>query len=79
MKTSITLRVSNKINLKIYHHGENDCSSRSFDYPQQDEAGQLDHSEHVHLPQGNVAEVDQVRLVLGRHSKQFDAVKKLHM
>lgn len=60
-----------------HHHGEDDGGGRGLDDPEDDEAGQLHHSEHVDLPQRDVAQVDQVRLVFGWHAEQFDAVEEL--
>ncbi len=60
-----------------HHHGEDHSSSRGLDDPEDDETGQLHHSEHVDLPQRDIAQVDQVRLVFGRHAEQFDPVKQL--
>lgn len=60
-----------------HHHGEDDGSGRGLDGPEDDEAGQLHHSEDVDLPQRDVAQVDEVRLVFGRHAEQFDPVEQL--
>ena len=60
-----------------YHHGENDSGCGGLDDPEQYEAGELHQGENMDLPQGNVAQVDQVRLVLGWHTKQLDTVKEL--
>lgn len=60
---------SEKKKKKTYHHGKNYCSSRSFYHPQEDQTGELDDCEDVDLPEGHVAEVNQVGLVLSGHSK----------
>lgn len=60
-----------------HHHGEDDGGGRDLDGPEDDEAGQLNHGEDVDLPQRDVAQVDQVRLVFGRHAEQFDPVEQL--
>lgn len=60
-----------------HHHGEDNSGGRGLDGPEDDEAGQLHHGEDVDLPQRDVAQVDQVRLVFGRHAEQFDAVEQL--
>lgn len=60
-----------------YHHGEDDCGPGRLDDPQQDQAAELDDGEEVHLPQRDVAKVDEVWLMLGRHAKQLQAVEKL--
>lgn len=53
-----------------YHHGEDDGGPGRLDDPQQHQAAELDDGEEVHLPQWDVAKVDEVRLVLGRHAEQ---------
>ena len=60
-----------------YHHGEHHGCGRGLDDPQQNQTGQLDQREDMDLPQRNVAQVDQIWLVLGRHSEQLDTVKEL--
>jgi len=60
-----------------YHHGEDDSGPGGLDDPQQGETRELDDGEEVNLPQGHVAEVDEVRLVLGWHAEQLEAVKEL--
>lgn len=61
----------------MYHHGEDDGSGGGLDHPQQHQAGELGDGEQVHLPQGHVAQVDEVGLVLGWHAEQLDPVKEL--
>lgn len=60
-----------------YHHGEDDGGPGRLDDPQQDQAAELHDGEEVHLPQWDVAKVDEVWLVLGRHAEQPQAIKKL--
>jgi len=61
----------------VHHHGEDDGGGGRLDDPQQHQAGELGDGEQVHLPQGHVAQVDEVGLVLGRHAEQLEAVKEL--
>lgn len=49
------------------HHGEDDGQEGGFEDPEDGQAGDLDQREEVHPPQRDVAEVGEVRLVLGRH------------
>lgn len=60
-----------------YHHGKHHSRCRGLDYPQQDQTGELNQGEDVDLPQRHISQVDQIRLVLSRHAKQFDSVKEL--
>lgn len=62
----------------FYHHGEDNGSLGSLDDPQQDQAAELDDGEEVHLPQRDVAKVDEVRLMFGRHAEQLQTVEELH-
>ena len=48
-----------------------------LDGPEQDEADQLDQGEEMHLSQGDVPQVDEIRLVFGRHPKQLQAIEEL--
>lgn len=75
--TRNTGNTENTGNTVSHHHGEDDGGAGSFDGPEQDEAEQLDEGEEVHLAQGHVAQVDEVRLVLGRHPEQLQAVEEL--
>lgn len=59
------------------HHGENNSGGWRLDDPEQHEAGELGDSEQVNLPQGDVAQVDKVGLVLGGHAEQLQTVKEL--
>lgn len=61
-----------------YHHGKDDGGFGGLDDPEHDEAGELDDGEEVHLPHGDVPQVDEVRLVLRWHRKQQQAIKELH-
>lgn len=60
-----------------HHHGEHNSSRWRLDHPEQYEAGELGDGEQVHLPQGDVAQVDEVWLVLGWHAEQLETVKEL--
>lgn len=60
-----------------YHHGEDDGGPGRLDDPQQDQAAELDDGEEVHLPQRDVAKVDEVWLMLGRHAEKPQAIEKL--
>lgn len=60
-----------------YHHGEDDGGPGRLDDPQQDQAAELDDGEEVHLPQRDVAKVDEVWLMLGWHAEQPQAIEKL--
>ena len=57
------------------HHGEDDGIIGGLDDPEHDQAAELDDGEEMDLPQGNVSQVDEVRLVLGWHAKQLQTVK----
>lgn len=61
-----------------YHHRKNDGSLGGLDDPEQDQAAELDDGEQMHLPQGYMAKVDEVRLMFGWHAKQPQPVKELH-
>lgn len=63
--------------MACYHHGENDGSLGGLDDPQQDQTAELDDGEEVHLPQRDVAKVDEVRLMFGRHAEQPQTVEEL--
>lgn len=45
--------------------------------PEQHQTRELGNGEQVHLSQGNVPQVDEVWLVLRRHTKQFQTVEEL--
>lgn len=49
------------------HHGEDYGQEGGFENPEDGQAGDLNQREEVHPPQGDVAEVGEVRLVLGWH------------
>lgn len=61
-----------------YHHGKDDGSLGGLDDPEQNQAAELDDREEVHLPQRDVAQVDEVRLMFGRHAEQLETVEQLH-
>lgn len=60
-----------------HHHREDDSGRRRLDNPEQHQTGELGDSEQVHLPQRDVAQVDEVRLVLCWHAEQLQTVKEL--
>lgn len=60
-----------------HHHWEDDSCRRRLDNPEKHQASELGDSEQVHLPQGDVAQVDEVRLVLRWHAEQLQTVKEL--
>lgn len=60
-----------------HHHWEDDSSGGCLDYPEQHQTRELGNSEQVHLPQGHVAQVDEIWLVLCWHAKQLQTVKEL--
>lgn len=62
----------------FYHHGKDNSSLRGLDDPEQDQAAELDDGEEVHLPQGDMAQVDEVWLMFGWHAEQPQTVEQLH-
>lgn len=50
-----------------HHDREDDGSHSGLEDPEQSQAKDLHKSEEVDLPEGNVSQVNQVRLVLRRH------------
>lgn len=60
-----------------HHDRENDGSNSRFEDPQEGQAQGLDESKEVDASLGNVPQVDQVRLVLGRHEEQLQAIHEL--
>lgn len=63
---------------RCYHHRKDNGSLGGLDDPEQDQAAELDDREEVHLPQRNMAQVDEVRLMFGRHAEQPETVEQLH-
>lgn len=59
------------------HNGENNGSHSGLEDPEERQTKQLDESEEMDLPQWDVPQVDQVRLVFGRHEEQLEPVHKL--
>lgn len=53
-----------------YHHWKHNGCLGSLDDPQQHQAAELDDGEEVHLPQWDVAKVNEVRLMFGWHAEQ---------
>lgn len=60
-----------------YHDREYDGSHGGLEDPQQSQAEDLDEGEEVDLPEGNVSQVNQVRLMFRRHQKQLETIHKL--
>lgn len=60
-----------------YHDREYDGGHSGFEDPQQSQAEDLDEGEEVDLPEGNVSQVNQVRLMFRRHQKQLKTIHKL--
>lgn len=50
-----------------YHDREYDGGHGGLEDPQQSQAEDLDEGEEVDLPEGNVSQVNQVRLMFRRH------------
>lgn len=62
----------------ISHHDREDDGSHSrLEDPEGGQAQALDEGEEVDASLGDVPQVDQVRLVLGRHQQQLQAVHEL--
>lgn len=78
---NITTQASSEAVLQVYfityHNGEDDGQEGGLEDPEHSQAYDLDQCEEMHLPQGNVTEVREVRLVLGRHHVQFNPVPEL--
>lgn len=60
-----------------YHDREYDGSHGGLEDPQQSQAEDLDEGEEVDLPEGNVSQVNQVRLMFRRHQKQLQTIHEL--
>lgn len=60
-----------------YHDREDEGGNRCLDDPEDDETHKLDESEEVDSLDADISQVSVVRLVLGRHEKQLDAIHKL--
>lgn len=63
--------------LQHYHDGKNDGSHCRLEDPEEGQTQGLDEGEKVDASLGDVSQVDQVRLVLGWHEEQLQAVHKL--
>lgn len=59
------------------HDREDDGHKGGFENPEDSQAGDLDESEEVDPPQGDMAEVGEVRLVLGGHQVELDPIPEL--
>ena len=62
----------------MYHEREDEGGGGGLDDPECGQGARLDGREQVHLLQGDVAQVEVVRLVLHRHQHQEHAVYELH-
>lgn len=51
----------------LYHDRENNGRHGGFEDPEKSQAEDLDEGKEVDLPEGNVPQVNQVWLMLGRH------------
>lgn len=60
-----------------HHDGEDDGSHCRLEDPQECQTQALDEGEEVDTSLGDVPQVDQVRLVFGRHQEQLQTVHKL--
>lgn len=60
-----------------YHDGEDDGSHGGLEDPQEGQAQGLDEGEEVDASLWDVAQVDEVRLVLGGHQEQLQPVHEL--
>ena len=60
-----------------HHDGEDDGSHGGLEDPEEGQTQALDEGEEVDASLGDVAQVDQVRLVLGRHQEQLQPVHEL--
>lgn len=60
-----------------HHDGEDDGGHRGLEDPEEGEAQALDEGEEVDASLGDVTQVDQVWLVLGRHQEELQAIHEL--
>lgn len=63
--------------LSAHHDRENDGRHGGLEDPEQRQAQDLDEGEEVDLPEGDVPQVHQVGLVLGRHQQQLETIHEL--
>lgn len=63
--------------LVSHHDRENDGRHGGLEDPEQRQAQDLDEGEEVDLPEGDVPQVHQVGLVLGRHQQQLETIHEL--
>lgn len=59
------------------HDGEDNGHEGGFEDPEDSQAGNLDQCEEMDPPQGDVAEVGEVRLVLRGHQVELDPIPEL--
>lgn len=60
-----------------HHNGEDNGSHRRLEDPEESQTQALDEGEEVDTSLGDMAQVDQVRLVLGWHQEQLQTVHEL--
>lgn len=60
-----------------YHDREYNGGHSGLKDPEQSQAKDLNEGEEVDLPEGNVSQVNQVRLMLCWHQKQFETIHEL--
>lgn len=60
-----------------HHDREDDGSHSGLEDPEKSQTDGLDEGEEVDASLGDVAQVDQVWLVLGRHQEQLESVHEL--
>lgn len=63
--------------LVSHHDRENDGRHGGLEDPEQRQTQHLDEGEEVDFPEGDVPQVHQVRLVLGGHQQQLEAIHEL--
>lgn len=79
LHTDTTQDPSTKIRVYsiTYHNRKDDSQEGGFEDPEHSQTYDLDQREQVYPPQRNMAEVGEVRLVLGRHHVQLNPVPEL--
>lgn len=68
---------SSLVTMAAHHHGEDNGSHRRLEDPEESQTQALDEGEEVDASLGDVPQVDQIRLVLGWHQVQLQAVHEL--
>lgn len=67
-----------RLNIEVsYHYREYDGGHSGLEDPEQSQAKDLEECEEMDLPEGNVSQVHQVRLMLRWHQKQLKTIHKL--